>query len=142
MLLGGRAAEELVFGEISTGAQDDLVKATRDRARAWCAELRHERARSGRSASSARAPRRSRCCRRRRSTATTSERTIDAEVRRIVDEQNDRVLQLLAACRELVRDVAAALLQRETLSGDDLAALVARSSCWPPAARAAPSLAS
>jgi cell division protease FtsH len=28
VLLGGRAAEELVFGEISTGAADDLVKAT------------------------------------------------------------------------------------------------------------------
>jgi cell division protease FtsH len=29
MSLGGRAAEELVFGEISTGAQDDLEKATK-----------------------------------------------------------------------------------------------------------------
>ena len=34
VLLGGRAAEQLVFGEISTGAADDLARAT-DIARAW-----------------------------------------------------------------------------------------------------------
>ena len=34
VLLGGRAAEQLVFGEISTGAADDLMKATDMRA-AW-----------------------------------------------------------------------------------------------------------
>ena len=34
VLFGGRAAEQLVFGEITTGAADDLRKATDSRA-AW-----------------------------------------------------------------------------------------------------------
>ena len=42
MLLGGRAAEKLVFGEFSTGATDDLAKAT-DIARGMVARFGMER---------------------------------------------------------------------------------------------------
>ena len=45
VLLGGRTAEELKFGEITTGAQNDLLRAT-DIARSMVTELRHERDRS------------------------------------------------------------------------------------------------
>ena len=37
VLLGGRAAEDVMYGEVSTGAQDDLRKATESRrAWSWC----------------------------------------------------------------------------------------------------------
>ena len=36
MAMGGRVAEKLVFGHLTTGAANDLRKAT-ERARRWCA---------------------------------------------------------------------------------------------------------
>ena len=41
-LLGGRSAEELIFGEVSTGASDDIQKAT-DLAERFCNSVRNER---------------------------------------------------------------------------------------------------
>ncbi len=46
VLLGGRAAEQLVFGQLSTGAADDLSQAT-DIARSMVDALRHGAASSG-----------------------------------------------------------------------------------------------
>ncbi len=125
VLLGGRVAEELVFGETSTGAQDDLAKAT-DVARAMVrvygmserlGPLSFERPVS--SPFEAQLPREAH--------GDEVERTIDAEVRRIVDEQQARVTMLLSARRPLLKQVATRLLQVETLSGDELAAMAADS---------------
>jgi len=117
VLLGGRAAERLVFSHISTGAADDLAKAT-DIARAMVMrygmdeELGHaaydrERAPflaglqdyvpAGREYSEA-----------------TAER-IDAGVRAILDETFERALGILGDNRALLDRCAAELLEHETL---------------------------
>jgi cell division protease FtsH len=126
VLLGGRTAEEVIFGDVSTGAQDDLVKAT-DIARAMVRSygmserigpisLERER----RSPFDLPYPVGLRY-------GDEVEGAVDTEVRRIVEEQRGRALVLLRRAAPLLRDIATALLEHETLSGDDLAALIAAS---------------
>ncbi|MFQ5566727.1 MAG: ATP-dependent zinc metalloprotease FtsH [Paracoccaceae bacterium] len=125
VLLGGRAAEKLVFGHTSTGAADDLVKAT-DIARAMVArygmdeELGHaayDRERApflGGSEDLMPAPR--------RFSDATAER-IDAGVRAILDAAFGRALESLRANRKVLDNCAAELLERETLDAPELARL-------------------
>jgi len=129
VLLGGRVAEEEVVGDISTGAQDDLANAT-DLARRMVRELG-----MGRSVGlSALEPRRTmsfgagdrwaspgapREC----SDATARE--VDAEVARILQEAEERARTLIRAHREILDRIAKRLYEVETMSGDDLRALMA-----------------
>ena len=127
MLLGGRVAEEVVYHEVSTGAEDDLRKAT-DIARSMVKAY-------GMSAKLGRA-----CLERERRPlflempqpeghgdySEETARAIDDEIRRIIDEQHARVSVLLAAWQPVLREAAALLLQRETISGDELKAVMAR----------------
>jgi cell division protease FtsH len=122
VLLGGRAAENLVFAHTSTGAADDLVKAT-DIARAMVArygmdeELGHaayDRDRSpllGISEDLMPAPR--------RFSEATAER-IDAGIRAILDAAYDRALESLRSNRKVLDKCAAELLERETLDAREL----------------------
>jgi cell division protease FtsH len=125
VLLGGRAAEELVFAEISTGAQDDLSKAT-DIARAMVRSYGMSPTLGARSFDRPHRPLFLEDPEAQRpadeSDATTRE--IDAEVHRILEEQHTRVTHLLEARVDLVRRAADALLRKETLTGSDLRALV------------------
>jgi cell division protease FtsH len=123
VLLGGRAAEKLVFGHTSTGAADDLVKAT-DIARAMVTrygmdeDLGHaayDRDRSpllGISEDLMPAPR--------RFSEATAER-IDAGIRTILDAAFDRALESLRTNRAVLDECAAELLKRETLDAPELA---------------------
>jgi cell division protease FtsH len=132
VLLGGRAAEEIVFGDVSTGAQDDLLKAT-DIARAMVRSygmsqklgpLSFERdgrpvfLRTGELSQ-------------RPDVSEEVLRQIDAEVRRIVESQHGRARQILETRAPLLREAARALLAQETLSGDELKAIAARMGSGP-----------
>jgi cell division protease FtsH len=64
-------------------------------------------------------------------------RQIDVEVQRILDEQYSRAKARLAEQVDLIRDAAQALLAKETLSGEELATLVAAHGPLKPPARAA-----
>jgi cell division protease FtsH len=124
VLLGGRAAEHLVFGHLSTGAADDLSKAT-DIARsmatryAMVPELGHVAYDVDPSpflgAQVGQFPRRN------YSDATASE--IDAAIRNIVDNAFKRARALLSKQRGQLEAAAAKLLEKETLSEDDLHAV-------------------
>jgi cell division protease FtsH len=125
VLLGGRAAEKLIFGELSTGAADDLVKVT-DIARAIVArygmdeELGHvsyDTDRQGFLAvnGAALAPQRP-------YSDATAER-LDDKVRELIAAVFERTVALLAANRPLLEETAAALLARETLGEVELAGL-------------------
>jgi len=129
VLLGGRIAEELVYNEVSTGAQDDLLKAT-DIARSMIkaygmspkfGQVSFERDTRMPFLQTAQP----------QPAGDYSEMTaheIDCEVRRIIDEQYDRVHRILEARRELLHDAAAFLLDKETMSGDELRTIVSRAS--------------
>ena len=127
MLLGGRTAEEIALGEISTGAQNDLQRAT-DIARAMVTEFgmseamgavnydSHSRNRVPRHPASA------------TSAATTREETareIDAEVRRIMSR---RARSARARCSPsaatTLEQVARRLLEKEVIEGDELREIV------------------
>jgi len=126
--LGGRAAEELVFGVPSTGAQDDLTSATELASRmvrewgmseaigmmAWGArgpvflgeELIHTRDYSDDTA-----------------------RVIDKEISRILGEQADRARQVLEQHRGELDAVAVALAAQETLDGPEVKAIIEAVHC-------------
>jgi len=128
VLLGGRVAEETIFQEISTGAQDDLLKAT-DIAKSMVkvygmseklGRVSFERDRRPLFLQAAQTE----------GPADYSEdtsREIDCEVRRIIDEQYERVRGILGSRREVLREAAAVLLGKETITGDELKAIIAAS---------------
>ncbi|MCC6555144.1 MAG: ATP-dependent zinc metalloprotease FtsH [Polyangiaceae bacterium] len=119
VLLGGRVAEEEVFGDISTGAQDDLSNAT-DLARRMVRELGMGHA-VGLSALDSRRP--GMAPGREHSDATARE--VDAEVGRLLAEAEARARALLRSRREALERIAKRLCEVETLTGDALRAMLA-----------------
>ncbi|HAM00956.1 MAG TPA: cell division protein FtsH, partial [Acidimicrobiaceae bacterium] len=121
--MGGRAAEILVYGDLSTGASNDLVGNTelaRKMVREWGMseelgpmawgsqgmvflgeDLLHSRDYSEDTA-----------------------RVVDAEVSRILREQEERAVQLLSRHRGGLDAVAHGLLERETLEGEEVGRFV------------------
>jgi cell division protease FtsH len=121
--MGGRAAELLVYGDLSTGASNDLVGNTelaRKMVREWGMseelgpmawgsqgmvflgeDLLHSRDYSEDTA-----------------------RVVDAEVSRILRQQEERSIELLSRHRGGLDAVARGLLERETLDGEEVAKLV------------------
>jgi cell division protease FtsH len=127
VFLGGRAAEELVFGEISTGAQNDLQRAT-DIARSMITEygmsdrlglVTYERERrpmflpepfsGGKTYSEARAAQ------------------IDEEISKIIEEAHERVREILSQRRKVLDDLAHLLLEKEVVQGKELRAMLSKS---------------
>jgi len=128
VLLGGRAAEWLVFSHLSTGAADDLAKVT-DIARAMVTRYgmstrlghlaleREPNAFLGNEALLGLKPQHDYA----ESTATA----IDEEVQELVQAAFQRSLSLLEARRELLERCARQLLQQETLDAEELRQLSA-----------------
>jgi cell division protease FtsH len=121
--MGGRVAEMLVYGDLSTGASDDLQRNTelaRKMVREWGMsekvgpmawgsqgmvflgeDLMHSRDYS-----------------------EDTSRVVDEEVSRILREQEERATQYLQEHRKGLEAVAEALLERETIDGADLARMI------------------
>ncbi|MBF0482853.1 MAG: ATP-dependent zinc metalloprotease FtsH [Desulfovibrionaceae bacterium] len=126
VLLGGRQAEELVFGEASTGAQNDLQRAT-DIARAMVAEYG-----MGATLGLSTYPRQAHpmflapdqmpASGREYSEATAAR--LDVEVKDILSARRERVGELLTQKRELLDKVALRLLETEVLDEEEFAALI------------------
>jgi cell division protease FtsH len=122
VLLGGRVAEEIVFGEISTGAQNDLSRVT-ELARSMILEYGMSESLGPLTYET-----RTRNMLGMRLAADVeqkqySEETlqeIDREVRRIVDETQARVRKLLMRERKALDGVADRLLEKEVIEGDEL----------------------
>ncbi len=130
MLMGGRTAEELIFGDPTTGAQNDIERATQI-ARAMVTqfgmsdhigplqlgakhgevflgkEVGHEVNYSDHVAAA-----------------------IDAEVRRLVDEAHAEAREVLSLHRATLDQLADALVARETLGDDELMAIFGHLDSW------------
>jgi cell division protease FtsH len=121
VMLGGRAAEELVFGEVSTGAQNDLQRAA-GIARSMVTEygmtekfgpLTFEKERrpmfldlglpNGH-----------------RDYSEDTAREIDQEVRQLIDQAYAKVKEMLTQNRERLGSLAKVLLEKETLEGEEI----------------------
>ena len=128
VLLGGRVAEEIIYHEVSTGAQDDLMKAT-DIAKSMVklygmseklGQLSFERDRQPLflQTGQPQAP---------GDYSEETAREIDCEVRRIIDEQYARVSTVLDSQQDVLREAAAVLLEKEVITGDELKAIITKS---------------
>ncbi len=122
VLLGGRVAEEIVFDEISTGAQNDLSRVS-DITRSMVMEYGMSET-LGPIAYENRAPNmlgsRARFDMERPEHSEETRQEIDREVRRIVDESQERVRALLTKERDALDAIATRLLENEVIEGDEL----------------------
>ncbi|HSF66955.1 MAG TPA: ATP-dependent zinc metalloprotease FtsH [Nitrospiraceae bacterium] len=125
VLLGGRNAEELIFGEASTGAQNDLVRAT-DIAKSMVKSYGMSEKLGTVTLDRERQPliMQIQAPQEKGDYSEETAREIDCEVRRIIDEQYDRVRWLLAEKKRALVEGAKALLDREVITGSELRAIM------------------
>ena len=125
VLMGGRAAEEIIFNTMTTGAGNDIERATEIARKMVCewgmsARLgpvsfgkKDEQIFLGREMAT----------HKNYSEATAVE--IDEEIRRIVDENYGRVVQLLRANVETLHRISKELIEKESLSGEEVDHIIA-----------------
>jgi cell division protease FtsH len=125
-LLGGRAAEALIFGDISTGAHNDISRAT-DIARSMVTEY----GMSGKVGqvyfSREKRPLFLDVTMGMRNENQYSEATaqlIDQEVRQIMDEQYKVAFEILKDKKEILKRAVHLLLEKEKINGDELKAIM------------------
>lgn len=126
ILLGGRAAEEVIYGEVSTGAQDDLRKAT-DIAKSMVkaygmsetlgqVSLERDRQSVFLQTGPSQTP---------GDYSEHTSREIDCEVRTLIDKQYERARDLIKTQEAILRSAAQVLLEKETITGEELKSLAA-----------------
>jgi cell division protease FtsH len=125
VLLGGRTAERIVFNEFSTGAQNDLLRAT-DIARAMVTEfgmseqigpVNHEGHRRSTFIETPFVPERG-------AYAEDTARVIDAEVKRLITSAEASATRILNEHRGTLDELSARLLEKEVIEADELMELL------------------
>jgi cell division protease FtsH len=124
MIFGGRAAEEIVFGDVTTGASDDIDRASKTARKMVCEW--------GMSALGPQAlgqrdnqPFLGRDIRSEPDHSDAVAAQIDAEVRKLIDEGFDRAKSTLTKNRKLLDAIAERLIEVETIESADLETLLA-----------------
>ena len=133
VLLGGRSAEEIALGEISTGAQNDLQRAT-DIARAMVTEFGMSDALG---AVNYDGNKRARFLdipmpQERGLYGEETAQKIDAEIARILDEAHTTARRILEEHRDKLETITRRLLEVEVMEGDELRTLLGRPRPAPP----------
>ncbi len=122
VMFGGRAAEEMAFGDVSTGARNDLERATETARQMVCrygmsdqlgpqtfglsTELKYLNTPFGRTEE--------------RNFSEKTAQAIDEEVKKMVDGQYARAREIMGSKREILDRIAAELFAKETLDRPDL----------------------
>ncbi len=111
-MLGGRTAEEIIFGDITTGAADDIEKATQvartmvvDYGMSSLGPINLDRERSRMYGDDY-------------ALSESLQTKIDTEVTKIIEEAHKKAVQVLSSNRKKLDEVAQRLLLDETLEGD------------------------
>ena len=125
VLLGGRAAEHLVFGHLSTGAADDLAKAT-DIARSMVTRFGMDAALGPVAYQTEPSSLLGQAFGSQRLYGEETAREVDVAVRGIIEAQFQRARALLATNRALLDEAARVLLAKETLAGEELEGILGR----------------
>jgi cell division protease FtsH len=126
-LLGGRSAEEIVFGKITTGAANDLQRAT-DIAEQMVGTygmsdtlgpLAYDKQGGSRFLGGNNNPR--------RAVSDATAQAIDREVRGLVDRAHDQALSILRQNMALMETISQKILEKEVIEGDDLREMLSAS---------------
>ncbi len=126
-LLGGRSAEEIIFGKVTTGASNDLQRAT-DIAEQMVGmygmsdilgPLAYDKQGGGRFLGGNNNPR--------RELSDATAQAIDKEVRGLVDEAHENALNILKNNLSLLEDISQKILEKEVIEGDDLMQMLSSS---------------
>jgi cell division protease FtsH len=125
VLLGGRSAEEIAFGEISTGAQNDLQRAT-DIARSMVTEFGMSDALGAVNYNGHKRGMflESPFMQERGNYAEDTAQKIDAEVKRILTEAHEEARRVLRGRRDVLDELSRRLLQKEVVESEELLAIV------------------
>ncbi len=124
MMLGGRVAEELTIGDFTTGASDDISKATataREMVTQYGMSTKLGPMTFGRKDSQ---PFLGRDFGHQADYSEQIAEEIDREVRALIDDAHDEALEVLATNRAVLEELAESLLERETVERDALAAIL------------------
>ena len=124
VLLGGRTAEEIIFGDVSTGAQNDLQRAT-DLVRHMVAQYGMSEKVGLMTFDGGGRPALLPGLSPPREHSEETARLLDAEASRILGEAHVKVSALLMDQRSLLEQLARRLLEKEVVEGDELHALLA-----------------
>jgi cell division protease FtsH len=125
MLLGGRTAEELVFHEPTTGAANDIEKAS-SVARGMVTEYgMSERLGARKFGTGDGEPFLGREMSHTRDYSEEIASTIDEEVRRLIESAHDEAWEILVTYREVLDDLVLNLMDKETLSRKEVLAIFA-----------------
>jgi cell division protease FtsH len=125
VLLGGRTAEEIALGEISTGAQNDLMRAT-DIARAMVTEwgmsdllgaINYDGNKRNKFLDIPMGPDRG-------VYAEDTGKAIDSEIKRIMNDAHNKARRILRNKREMLEVVTRRLLEQEVMEGEELRAIL------------------
>jgi cell division protease FtsH len=127
MMFGGRVAEELIFGadDVTTGASDDIRQATNLSRRMVTEWGMSEKLGPLRFSENEEEIFLGHSVTQRKNVSEATARLIDEEVKRIVEEGEAKAKEILTEHKEDLHRVAKALLEYETLSFDDIKALLA-----------------
>jgi cell division protease FtsH len=117
IMLGGRAAEQLVFNDLSTGAHNDIDNATTLARKMVCEWGMSEKVGPLTFGSPSDEVFLGRELGVRRTFSEETARVIDSEIRRIIDEQAERARDIVTVNRVRLDALAKALLERESMSG-------------------------
>jgi cell division protease FtsH len=123
-LLGGRAAEQIIFGDVSTGAHNDLARAT-DIAKSMIKQYgMSEKLGQVYFASEKRQQFLDRAIQESGDYSNATAEAIDAEIRAIISGEYARALEILKSKRSLLEKGAQLLLEKEKIEASELQALV------------------
>ncbi|WP_041700620.1 ATP-dependent zinc metalloprotease FtsH [Prochlorococcus marinus] len=126
-LLGGRSAEEIIFGKVTTGASNDLQRAT-DIAEQMVGTygmsdilgpLAYDKQGGGQFLGGNNNPR--------RELSDATAQAIDKEVRSLVDDAHEKALNILKNNLSLLEDISQKILEKEVIEGDDLIKMLSTS---------------
>ena len=120
VLLGGRVAEELIFDDITTGASNDIERVTRMARKMVCEWGMSEAVGTLSIGETGEEVFIGREWVQNKNFSEDTARLVDSEVKRIVEEAHARCRKLLQDNEETLHRIARALLDRETITGDDL----------------------
>jgi cell division protease FtsH len=138
IMLAGRAAEQLIFSDLSTGAHNDIENATTLARKMVCEWGMSDKVGPLTFGSPSDEVFLGRELGVRHSFSDETAQAIDSEIRRLVDEQSDRARNIVTSHHDKLDALAKALLERETMTGEEVDRVLGAEPSQPQPAAPAP----